>query len=110
MQRFLALAALFAAAPLAQVLVRSVEVVGRALTDLRNSRDVAKVQANCVEIHRLENESDQIHRHAIAQLFKNGRDPFQVMKWKEILENIETATDRCEDVANVIEGVMLKNA
>lgn len=64
----------------------------------------------CVEINRLENEADAIYRRAIAELFKPGNDPMEVMKWRDIFDNIESATDRCEDVANIVEGVVLEYA
>ena len=62
-----------------------------------------------IEINRLENESDRICRTLIAQLFEEEKDPVQIIKWKEIFEVIETAVDKCEDVSNVIESVILKN-
>jgi predicted phosphate transport protein (TIGR00153 family) len=64
----------------------------------------------CVEINRLENEADAIYRRAIADLFKPGHDPIMVMKWRDIFDNLESATDRCEDVANIVEGVVLEYA
>jgi len=63
-----------------------------------------------IEIIRLEIESDRICRTLIAQLFEEEKDPVQIIKWKEIFEVIETAVDKCEDVSNVIESVILKNA
>jgi len=65
---------------------------------------------HCVEVNRYENDSDRLCRTLIAQLFDEEKDPVQIIKWKEIFEVIETAVDRCEDVANVIEGVILKSA
>ena len=64
----------------------------------------------CIEINRLENESDRVCRTLIAQLFEEEKDPVQIIKWKEIIEVIETAVDKCEDVANVLESVTLKSA
>ncbi len=64
----------------------------------------------CIEINRLENEGDRISRSLIAQLFEGEKDPVEILKWKEIIECIETSIDKCEDVANVIEGVTLKSA
>ena len=64
----------------------------------------------CIEINRLENESDRVSRDLIAKLFVEEKDPVEIIKWKEIIEVIETAVDKCEDVANVIETVTLKNA
>ena len=63
-----------------------------------------------IEINRLENESDRICRTLIARLFEEENDPVEIIKWKEIFEVIETAVDKCEDVSNVIESVILKNA
>ncbi|MBI3393050.1 MAG: DUF47 domain-containing protein [Nitrospirae bacterium] len=65
---------------------------------------------SCIEINRLENEVDRIHKEAIARLFDVEKDPVTILKWKEIYETIEDATDRCEDVANILEGVVLKHA
>ncbi len=65
---------------------------------------------HCIEINRLENEGDRLSRALIAQLFDEEKDPVQIIKWKEIIEVLETAIDKCEDVANVIESVILKSA
>ena len=65
---------------------------------------------HCIEINRLENEGDRISRIAIARLFDDHNDPIYIIKWKEIYEVLEGAIDCCEDVANVIEGVVVKNA
>jgi predicted phosphate transport protein (TIGR00153 family) len=95
---------------LADVLVRAVEHVAaavRGLRDLRNSADILK---RCIEINRLENEGDTILRTAVARLFREEKDPLQIVKWKEIYEDLEDATDRCEDVANIVEGVVLEHA
>ena len=62
-----------------------------------------------VEINRLENEADRIHQQAVSRLFDDERDPILIMKWKETLDFLEAATDRCEDVANVLEGVVVKH-
>jgi uncharacterized protein len=63
-----------------------------------------------VEIHRLENEADDVYFRAIGELFHNATDPIQLIKWKEVYEILEAATDRCESVANIIEGILLKHA
>lgn len=65
---------------------------------------------HCIEINRLENQADRQCRELIATLFDQEKDPVQIIKWKEIIETLEFATDKCEDVANVIEAVTLKNA
>lgn len=64
----------------------------------------------CVEIHRLENEGDRVFQDAMARLFKTETDPIRLIKHKEVLESIERATDTCEDVANVLEGIIVKSA
>ena len=69
-----------------------------------------KAVKHSIEINRYENDSDRVCRTLIAQLFDEEKDPVQIIKWKEIFEVIETAVDKCEDVANVIEGVILKSA
>lgn len=71
---------------------------------------LAAVAPLCVEINRLENEADREARDAVGRLFEEQRDPLTIMKWKEIYETLEAATDRCEDVANVLENIALKNA
>ncbi len=68
------------------------------------------VLSHCIEINRLENEADRLCRNLIATLFEQEKDPVQIIKWKEIIEVLEIAADKCEDVANVIETITLKNA
>ena len=67
------------------------------------------VVGHAVEINRLENEADRAHQEAVRRLFEDERDPLMVIKWKETLDFLEDATDRCEDVANVLEGVVVKH-
>jgi predicted phosphate transport protein (TIGR00153 family) len=94
---------------MARVLVQSTEMVRQCVEALPRMKTPEPILAACVEINRLENECDTLLRLATARLFKEERDPLMVIKWKEIYENIEDATDRCEDVANVLEGVVLEN-
>jgi uncharacterized protein Yka (UPF0111/DUF47 family) len=68
------------------------------------------ISTAAVEINRLENEADRAHAIALRRLFEEEKDPIQIIKWKEILDFLEAATDRCEDVANVLEGVVVKHA
>ena len=67
------------------------------------------VQPHTVEINRLENEADRIYQEAIRQLFEGERDPIVIIKWKDLFQVLEYITDACEDVANVIEGVVVKH-
>jgi predicted phosphate transport protein (TIGR00153 family) len=68
------------------------------------------INARLVEVHSLENKGDDIYHAALAELFHNATDPLHVIKWKEIYEKLEAAVDRCEHVANIIEGVIIKHA
>jgi len=99
------------AVELVRVLQKTCEDMHKAMGLLPNlaakSKELLEI---CVEINRLENEADQIYRRAIAELFKPGNDPIEVMKWRDLFDNLEAATDRCEDVANIVEGVVLEYA
>jgi len=93
---------------LAEVLVRSCEAMAEAVRGMRDMRKVQAMRKACVDVNQLENEADALLRNALAKLFKTEKDPVVIIKMKEIYEIFETATDRCEDVANVIEGVSLE--
>ncbi len=95
---------------LAAVLVRSTEEVAIAVAGLKNVKQSQTILKACIEVNRLENEGDEILRNALAGLFREAKDPLLVLKWKEVYEALENATDRCEDVANIIEGVVLEHA
>ena len=92
---------------LARIIMASAEQVVKAIKALERRKGVAEP---AVEINRLENEADRVHQAALRRLFEEERDPIVIIKWKEILDFLEDATDRCEDVANVLEGIVLKNA
>ena len=92
---------------LTRIIMASSEQVVRALKALERRKGVAEP---AVEINRLENEADRVHQVAVRRLFEEERDPIQIIKWKEIFDFLEAATDRCEDVANVLEGVVVKHA
>ncbi|HSD09981.1 MAG TPA: DUF47 domain-containing protein [Candidatus Binatia bacterium] len=95
---------------LAAVLINAVTEVQKAMTQLRNLKDRDGIIRTCMEINRYENEGDQLIRKAVARLFNQEKDAVLVMKWKEIYDYLEDAVDRCEDVANVLEGVALEYA
>jgi len=95
---------------LADVLLRASKELEQALKLLRNLQNAEAITKKCIDINRLENEADAILRAAVARLFDEEKDVLTVIKWKEIYENLENATDRCEDVANIIEGVVLEQA
>lgn len=69
----------------------------------------AGMNQHIVEIHRLENEADDVYFRAIGELFRNETDPIKIIKWKELYEILENATDRCESVANIIESIVIKH-
>jgi predicted phosphate transport protein (TIGR00153 family) len=98
------------AADLASCLVESAEHVLGAVSGIKLLNKPNGILQHCVEINRLENAADTILRGALAKLFREEKDPISVIKWKEIYETLEAATDRCEDVADVIEGVVLENS
>jgi len=95
---------------LADIIVQAAGEVEKALRLLRHSAKLNQVLEHCVEINRLENKADNVFRTAMAELFAHSTDMADVIKWREIYEHMESATDRCEDVADVLEGVALKNA
>ncbi len=95
---------------LAAVLLAITQKMQEAVRGLRNLHESQRILEACKEINVHENQADTLLRNALAHLFKSGSDALTVMKWKEILDLIETATDRAEDVANVIEGVVLEHA
>ena len=92
---------------LARIIMASADQVVKAMKALERRKGVAEP---AVEINRLENEADRTHQRAVGRLFEEERDPLNIIKWKEILDFLEEATDRCEDVANVLEGVVVKHA
>jgi predicted phosphate transport protein (TIGR00153 family) len=96
---------------LAAVLVEQSRKMEEAVKGLRNmKKDPQRILEACKEMNVLENQADTLTRQTMAKLFKRGNDPLTVMKWKEIIDLIEDATDRAEDVANVIEGIVLEHA
>lgn len=95
---------------LADVCILSVEHVRKAVQSLQNLKNPDEIVRHCVEVNRLENEADHFLRAGMAKLFREEPDTRQLIKMKEIYEILETVTDRCEDVANIIEGIVLEYA
>lgn len=98
------------AVQMGELLLKSTELVREAVHRLRNLDVPMEILRLCSEIDRLENEADHLLRRTLAKLYKEMKNPIELMKWKEIHEYVESATDRCEDVARVIEGVILEHA
>ena len=93
---------------LAFIIVRCCHTLSSALNHLGKRHD--DIHEQCVELNSLENEADKVCREAISRLFDEETDPIQLIKWKEIYEILERTTDRCEDAANILESVVVKNA
>jgi uncharacterized protein Yka (UPF0111/DUF47 family) len=94
---------------LAETLLGAVEQIQHAVAGLRHMKNARAIKERCVEIHRLENEGDRLLRKAVAGLFDDPRDPVSIIKWKDVYENLESATDGCETVANILEGIVLEH-
>ncbi len=94
---------------LADTIVQAATEIEKAMPQLRHRAQLKQVLEQCVEINRLENVADRVFRSAMAELFDDSTDIAYVIKWREIYEQMESATDRCEDVADVLEGVALKH-
>jgi predicted phosphate transport protein (TIGR00153 family) len=91
----------------AAIVVRQCEVLHEALLHLRGFKNLEQYW---IEVHRLENEGDRLVRTAIAELFEKEKNPIELIKWKEVYTLLETTIDKCEDVANIIERIVVKNA
>jgi predicted phosphate transport protein (TIGR00153 family) len=96
----------YGARELAHIIAISTDQVRLALDAMAQN---SPLNTHAVEINRLENEADRTHQLAVTRLFDDEHDPILIMKWKETLDFLEDATDRCEDVANVLEGVVVKH-
>jgi predicted phosphate transport protein (TIGR00153 family) len=94
---------------IAEVLMKQVTELNIALAGLRNIKNPKEIEKRCIEVNRLENVADDIYKSSIAELFKR-KDAIEIMKLKEIYERLEFATDKCEDAANVISDIVVKNS
>ncbi len=93
---------------LVEVIFKQVEELNKVIPVIAQLK-YEKIIPHCIEINRLENLGDKIAREAVADLFKGDKNPLDVMKWRDIYDNLETATDKCEHVAGIIEGIVLKH-
>ena len=96
----------FGARRLADIIAESTDRITEALMALDKRHGVLELAAR---VNQLEREADRVHQDAIVQLFDQETDPIAVIKWKEIFDFLEAATDRCEDVGNLLEGVVVKH-
>ena len=93
---------------MSDVVVRMVSTLEQAVIALGRHGDT--VLQKCVELHAMENEGDVIHHEAVEHLFQNEHNPIELLKWKDLYEALEEAIDKCEDVSNTLETIVLKNA
>jgi len=91
-------------------LAKATTVVAEGVRRLRKSRGYEDIRTCCIEIHTCENEGDRLEHVAIASLFEQHTDPLTIIKWKDVYQDLESAVDRCEDAANVLETLALKSA
>jgi uncharacterized protein len=94
---------------LALILNSAIAVVNKVIHGLRHRKNSTMIIEACVQIHTIENEGDYLLHQCIARLFQNEKDPFELIKTKELYEMVEEAIDTCEDVTNIVEGIVLKN-
>ncbi len=97
------------AVELSKTLHETTEYITTALAALKDKK-YSYIQEYCIDINRLENRGDRIFREALVKLFDNIKDPILVIKWKEVYEHLEEANDTCEDVADILESIVLKHA
>ncbi len=95
---------------LTTLLKKAAKMVASAVATFKDLKRSKEVMEEVIEINRIEDEGDQAYRAALAHMFKNVKDPIQVIKLKDVYADVEHALDRCEDVANVLEAVIVKNA
>ena len=93
---------------LAFLILKSCQIIDKGVSLLGGKLE--HISECCVEVNALENEADRVCREAVSRLFDEEKDPIQLIKWKEIYETLERATDKCEDAANILESVVVKNA
>ncbi|ABC76915.1 DUF47 domain-containing protein [Syntrophus aciditrophicus] len=92
------------------ILNKAISRIKEVIHALRNMKDARTIIDACVDINTAENEGDKVLRRAMTRLFEHEKDMVELIKWKEIFERIEEAIDVCEDVSNIVEGIVLKNA
>ena len=94
---------------MAKEILTTTEMMSKAIIALRDKK-YSFVQEYCIEINSLENRVDRLYRDALVKLFEEVKDPIAIIKWKEVYEYLENASDACEDVANILEAIILKYA
>ncbi len=95
---------------LAELILQGCHDVHKAVGELKNLKNIRLITDSCVRINSMENQADYIFDRAVGELFEYEKDAIALIKYKEVLSALETATDKCEDVANVMESILVKNA
>ena len=95
---------------MAEQIVKCTRVLSSLIDELKNMKTSNKIQSLIVEVNEIENEGDKIYNSVIKNLFVKEQNPLEIIKWKDIISNMEATLDDCEDVANIIEGIVSKNA
>ena len=95
---------------LARCLRHATGIIRDAMPLLRDMKNGRLIHEKCIDIQTQENEADRVMQQALAELFEKTTDPIDIIKWKDLYAEIESATDRCEDVANVLDTIVLKHA
>ena len=95
---------------LVNLIVQATGEIGRAVSEIRYRIEQKGIKERCIEIHRLENAGDSIHRSVMSELFADSTDIAYILKWREIYKYLEAVLDKCEDVANILEGISIKYA
>ncbi|HCN83803.1 MAG TPA: DUF47 domain-containing protein [Sphingobacteriaceae bacterium] len=95
---------------LCELILQSCQFLDKAVQELKNLKNVRLIADSCIRINSIENQADYVFDKAVAALFDYEKDAVNLIKYKEVLSGLETATDRCEDAANVLESILVKNA
>ncbi|NGM67289.1 DUF47 domain-containing protein [Sphingobacterium sp. SGR-19] len=95
---------------IADLILEATDHVAKALNELRDLKNIRNITDSCVRINSVENKADYIFDKAMSELFEYEKDAITLIKTKEVLSAMEDATDKCEDVANVLESILVKNA
>jgi len=95
---------------ISSLILEATEHVAKALFELKDLKNIRNITDSCVRINSVENKADYIFDKAVAELFEYEKDAINLIKNKEVLSAMEDATDKCEDVANVLESILVKNA
>jgi len=95
---------------LAELILQACQDLDKAVRELHNLKNIRNIADSCIRINSIENQADYVYDRAVADLFDYEKDAITLIKYKDVLAALETATDRCEDAANVLENILVKNA